>query len=130
MKTELMAKDIELVCAHLSSNVQYLLNELEDRSGTTSFSQTGNTILYMVLPQYKNGCNVTQELSIKSLLDEVALIKIMHQQTLQLVRHVEKKDPEFAAWIEGIIMRFIKKSAIKIVERRSHEGLHAVGSLT
>ena len=129
IKTDLSANDIKLVSAYLSSNVQYLRNELEDTNGLTSFSQIANTIIYMALPRYKQNCNVNVDISINSMLDEIALIKIMHQQTMQLASHIEKKDPQFAAWVKNLIIDFIKKAAIKLIERRSSAGFNDVERL-
>ena len=107
--------DIALTAAYLDSNVIFLLKRLDDTRGETSFSRRGNTINVFVLPRFHKGLQVDNHISLDSTLHDVTLIKMMLFQTESIVNYVSEKDPNFASWISGILISFIKEAADRLM---------------
>lgn len=112
--------DIALTAAYLASNIRYVMNRTGDERGATSFSRAGNTITIFVLPKYHKELKVNNHISLDSTLHDMTLIKMMLSQSRQIIDYVHEKDPRFAEWISGILIRFIREAGENLIKMRSY----------
>lgn len=112
--------DIALTAAYLASNIVYVINRLDDEQGNTSFSRIGNTITTFVLPRFHKGLKVNNHISLDTTLHDITLIKMMLSQSRRIIDYVHEKDPRFAEWISGILIRFIREAAENLIKMRSY----------
>ena len=108
--------NIALVAAYLSKNIEFVADDIEPKKKTT-FSQSANSIMFMILPRYHRGLSVDCVVETGTVLAELALLKLMQMQSQELVSYIGKKDRMFADWVNGCLMEFIAKAARKYQER-------------
>lgn len=122
MKTEISSSNnsIESIAAYLSNNVEFVAKDLNP-SGFGVFSQCANQITIMLLPHYQRGHTVDLKIETGSALAELALLKMMHLQSIEIANHVRKKNSYLADWMLGCFTDFIKKAAAKYAERQSQK---------
>lgn len=112
--------NIALCAAYLSKNIEFVVNDIEPKRKTV-FSQCANSIMVMILSRYHRGLLVDCVIETGTALAELALLKLMHMQSQEIVNYIGKKDREFAEWVNGCLMDFIAKAARKYQERNSSQ---------
>ncbi|QGY29048.1 hypothetical protein [Pantoea cypripedii] len=122
METELNSSidNVALCAAYLSKNIEFIANDIEPKKKTV-FSQSANSIMFIILPRYHRGLKVDCVIETGTALAELALLKLMHVQSQELVSYIGKKDRNFADWVNGCLMDFIAKAARKYQERNSSQ---------
>lgn len=102
---------LKISASLLANNVEFIMNELNIKRGLTYTGRLGNMILYMVLPRYHGNQCEPHLITVSSDLEKALLIRVMAEQSTFIVEIIRQKDPEFSKWVEGLLFKFLKKSA-------------------